>query len=194
MITGMCEISDAARRLVEFDARRDELARGSGDADAVKAAEKRLQRAQAAAGQPWATRASAARLALRDADRDRARFAAEHYRELRAAHARDAEAAAAAVDAALEALVAAYRHREQVAGQAAQLWRLVAQPRPNLTARSNAEEAVRAADAALMAGPEPPPSLPATFLPPGAVIDKPTAQPEPVTVRLDPEFVEGAAG
>ena len=72
------------------------------------------------------------------------------------------------MDAALETLIAAHQQREQVAERRVGLWNLVAHPRQGLTRSSGVEQAVRAAEAALMRGPEPPPVLPESFVPPEA--------------------------
>jgi hypothetical protein len=139
---------------------------GSGSAEAVTRAERALVKArQAATADASPEKLAGARAALRDLDGVIGAFAREHYAELRAEHEAQAVAVAAAVDAALAELVAAYGHRQRVDQEGSELWQLVAQPRQRLTPESNAQRAVVEAEAALAAGPDPAPLLPPSFLP-----------------------------
>jgi hypothetical protein len=139
---------------------------GNATAQDVSAAEKRLAAAKkAATADVSVERLQGARSALRDHDNLISAYAREHYDELRAAHDEQAIAAGEAIDDALQALIAAFEHRQRVEGAAADLWRLVAPPRRGLTPPSRAQQAVTAAETSLMAGNDPPPVLPPSYLP-----------------------------
>jgi hypothetical protein len=164
------------------DAERKRLG-GSGSAQDVSAAEKRLAAAKkAATADVSVERLQGARSALRDHDHAISAYAREHYDELRAAHDERAIAAGEAIDGALQALIAAFEHRQRVEAAAVDLWRLVAAPRVGLTPSSRVQQVVTAAESALMAGSDPPPTLPPTFLPDRAeepVMIPPIPTPEP---------------
>ena len=145
-------VEDARAALAQ--AERERL--GGGDPGAVASAERALTEARTAATDDTSReRLQGARAALQDLDGEITRFASRNYRELRDEHAQRATEAAAAIDRALSALLSAYEQRQRVETQAADLWRLVAAPRANLTPASRAQRIVRDAEGLLMAGGDP---------------------------------------
>ena len=141
---------------------------GGGDPEAVTKAERRLAAAKKAASTDVsAEKLTGARAALRDADGEISRFAAEHYAELRDAVNAEAVAVCARVDAALVALATAHRERELLAARAAEVFLLVGHVRPGTISptRPDVAKLARDAEAATMRGPEVPPLLPESFLP-----------------------------
>jgi hypothetical protein len=189
--------SEAASELAQLFERRSELAQTAADYERaeqelreaerrrlgglastseVGIAEKALTRARSAASQPWATKATAARQALRDLDRKISKHVAAHYGELQAELAEDAEASAAAIDGSLRDLQAAYAFRQEVEQRSTRLWNLVAHPQRNLTPESRVGSLITAAEALLSSGGEPPPLLPASHLPERAEVTIPEVE------------------
>lgn len=141
---------------------------GGSDPEAVTKAERRLAAAKKAASTDVTReKLTGARAALRDADAEIGRFAAEHYAELRDAVNAEAVAVGARVDAALVELATAHRERELLAARAAEVFTLVGRVRPGAISptRPDIDRLARDAEAATMRGPEVPPLLPESFLP-----------------------------
>jgi hypothetical protein len=122
-------------------------------------AEDALARARAEAEQPWGERVEGCRAAVRDAHQRVQHFTAEHLDALVQGLEQDGEVAASSLNSAAEALVAAYRERERIAGEIATLVSPVARIHPGDVAFSRAEQVARAASDLIESGGEVPPRL-----------------------------------
>jgi hypothetical protein len=161
--------SDVERARQELsEAERARL--NGGDPGGVTRAERALDQAKTAAQAPTAERLAGARAARRDVDGEIGRHVAANYPALSAEINEDARAAADGIDAALRTLLDAAAYRAEVDQRAISLWRWVGDPRPNLTPATLSGPATSAAEALLMAGGEPAPVLPDSYLPPDAVV------------------------
>lgn len=122
-------------------------------------AEAALASARVEAGQPWAERLAGARATVRDAHQRLQGFTAEHLDELVGDLEGDGEVAAANLNAAAEALVAAFLERERIAGAISTLVSSVARIHPGDVSYTLAEQAVRAATELIESGGEAAPVL-----------------------------------
>jgi hypothetical protein len=151
--------------------------RGDGTEQAVRAAEKQLQKSRELAAVPWPERATGARQALRDHDAAITAHITEHYGELAQVHNEKAVAAAEAVDAALRSVLDAIREREALVAEAAGLWRWVGHPRSDLVPRSRCVQPdgnlAQEIEAVLMQDGERPPLMPTSHLPERAEVTIP---------------------
>lgn len=104
-------------------------------------------------------RIEGARHARRDCDAEVARHVGEHLTELVAGREQAGEAAVADLNAAAEALVAAYERREAIAAEISQLASMVGAVQPGDVSRSRSEAIARAAADLLRTGGETAPTL-----------------------------------
>jgi hypothetical protein len=98
--------------------------RGGRTAERAKL-ERTLAEANARASEPWRERVEGARRAVRDADKERQRFVAEHLTELVETLEADGRIAVADLNTHAEAVLNAYRERERIAAEIASLASMV---------------------------------------------------------------------
>jgi chromosome segregation ATPase len=147
------EAREAARAaLIEFERK------GGRPAERAKL-EHALADAEARASERWPERIEGARQAVRDAHQQVQHFTGKHLDELVKGLERDGEVAAASVNAAAAALVAAFQERERIAGEISTLVSSVARIHPADVAYSRAEQVVRAASELIDQGGEVAPVL-----------------------------------
>jgi hypothetical protein len=117
-------------------------------------AEDALLQARTAAAAPWSERRLAAELAARDARQAVAVFVGANLDALLTDIAVDGERAAAAIDAAAQALLDAYSARMEVEARTFALLATVRRPQPGDVARTRAEPVAREAERLLTGGGE----------------------------------------
>jgi hypothetical protein len=150
------ELAEAREALVAIE--RSAGAEGPSASERA-AAEKRLARAEQEARAPWRERVQGAERAAQDAHRLVQLHAAENLGELVAELEEDGEAAAAEVDQAAQAFLAAVARRAEAERALIATVALTRRMNPNDVSRSRADEARRAVEALLAAGGETAPEL-----------------------------------
>jgi hypothetical protein len=146
-------LATASTALVEFERADD------GPPAERRRLEKALADAKITAAEPWVERAEGARRRARDGDQAVRSFTVEHLSELVAALEADGAAAASRLNAACEALVAAYGERESVARQIAAVVGQSGGMRPGDVSGSSADGLAREAQRLIQAGGEQGPML-----------------------------------